>query len=261
MLVAAPSAMSTTAKLPLIIEALCDLPPVHLLVVGGTAEMVVGASRLAAGLGVSSACTSLAGCRTLPVPRRRLLRAASAYEANAQSSWRPSPAAYLSSLRSATPDVVENGGNGFIVERTATSVRDGSMPTWPPNPLLGRGPGKCRGPPADDSRTVPATLAAPREGFASVPAHESVHRDTMRVVHVIRSDGFAGVERHVAVLARAQAANGDDVVIIGGDRDRMTATLPDGSVELRSGNTVAEALRSLQSAAADADLLCAHDRS
>ncbi|HQZ84060.1 MAG TPA: glycosyltransferase family 4 protein [Actinomycetota bacterium] len=80
----------------------------------------------------------------------------------------------------------------------------------------------------------------------------------MRVVHVIRSDGFAGVERHVAVLARAQAANGDDVVIIGGDRDRMTATLPDGSVELRSGNTVAEALRSLQSAAADADLLHAH---
>ena len=43
----------------------------------------------------------------------------------------------------------------------------------------------------------------------------------MRVVHVIHSDAFAGVERHVARLAAAQAERGDDVVVIGGDQNQM----------------------------------------
>lgn len=38
----------------------------------------------------------------------------------------------------------------------------------------------------------------------------------MRIVHAICSDAFAGVERHVARLARTQAGRGDDVVVIGG---------------------------------------------
>lgn len=43
----------------------------------------------------------------------------------------------------------------------------------------------------------------------------------LRVVHVIQSDGFAGVERHVARLALAQASAGGEVVVIGGRADEM----------------------------------------
>ena len=45
----------------------------------------------------------------------------------------------------------------------------------------------------------------------------------MRVLHVIHSDGFAGVERHVAMLAAAQHDAGDQVVVIGGDPASMVS--------------------------------------
>ncbi|MBC9958209.1 glycosyltransferase family 4 protein [Yimella sp. cx-51] len=44
-------------------------------------------------------------------------------------------------------------------------------------------------------------------------------------MHAIRSDGFAGVEAHVLRLALAQAASGDELVVIGGAPDRMAAPL------------------------------------
>ena len=47
----------------------------------------------------------------------------------------------------------------------------------------------------------------------------------MRIIHVIRSDGWAGVERHVAELARAQAGQGDHVTVIGGDPGPMRRVL------------------------------------
>jgi len=47
----------------------------------------------------------------------------------------------------------------------------------------------------------------------------------MRVLHVVRSDGFAGVEGFVAGLARAQADAGMDVGVIGGDPARMSRRL------------------------------------
>ncbi len=45
----------------------------------------------------------------------------------------------------------------------------------------------------------------------------------MKILHVIHSDAFAGVERHVAQLAGAQAQRGDRVVVIGGDQAQMGA--------------------------------------
>lgn len=45
------------------------------------------------------------------------------------------------------------------------------------------------------------------------------------VVHVVRSDGFAGVEGFIAQLARAQAAAGTEVAVIGGDPIPMRAIL------------------------------------
>ncbi|MFK5633431.1 MULTISPECIES: glycosyltransferase family 4 protein [unclassified Ornithinimicrobium] len=47
----------------------------------------------------------------------------------------------------------------------------------------------------------------------------------MKVVHAVRSDAFAGVERHVVVLARAQAEQGDEIRVIGGDPHRMKVEL------------------------------------
>lgn len=50
----------------------------------------------------------------------------------------------------------------------------------------------------------------------------------MRILHAVRSDGFAGVERHVARLARAQSAAGHQVVVVGGDVAAVRATLDAG---------------------------------
>ncbi|MDE9364314.1 glycosyltransferase family 4 protein [Luteipulveratus sp. YIM 133132] len=53
---------------------------------------------------------------------------------------------------------------------------------------------------------------------------------TLRIVHVVCSDGFAGVERHIAVLAPELARLGCEVVVLGGDGSRMRATLDPAGV-------------------------------
>lgn len=79
-----------------------------------------------------------------------------------------------------------------------------------------------------------------------------------RIVHAIRSDGFAGVERHVAVLARAQADRGDMVTVIGGDRTRMALALKDTSVQFLPGETVLRVVKAISRVAGEADLVHAH---
>lgn len=49
----------------------------------------------------------------------------------------------------------------------------------------------------------------------------------MLVTHAVRSDGFAGVERHIAVLAQAQRAAGLDVRVVGGSPALMSGVLGD----------------------------------
>lgn len=80
----------------------------------------------------------------------------------------------------------------------------------------------------------------------------------MKVIHVVHSNAFAGVERHVAQLASAQAARGDDVVVIGGDQTLMRgAAAPD--VVLRPATTVWQTLRAVRLAAREApDVVHAH---
>jgi len=53
---------------------------------------------------------------------------------------------------------------------------------------------------------------------------------TLTVVHVTRSAGFAGVERHVASLAAGQAARGHRVQVVGGDLASMRRALGDAGV-------------------------------
>ena len=68
----------------------------------------------------------------------------------------------------------------------------------------------------------------------------------MRVVHVIQSPAFAGVERHVARLAAAQADRGDRVLVIGGDPVQMRAQ-GHPLVEHRRGSSAGEAFAALRS--------------
>ncbi len=65
----------------------------------------------------------------------------------------------------------------------------------------------------------------------------------LRVVHAVRSDGFAGVERHIVRLAVAQVALGHEVEVIGGDAVRMRAGL--GMIPQRPASTVLDTARAI----------------
>ncbi|MFB9731737.1 glycosyltransferase family 4 protein [Ornithinimicrobium kibberense] len=65
-------------------------------------------------------------------------------------------------------------------------------------------------------------------------------------MHAVRSDGFSGVERHVATLAAAQCRVGHAVIVIGGDESMMHSALADTSVRTIQGRTVTEVARNLR---------------
>lgn len=79
----------------------------------------------------------------------------------------------------------------------------------------------------------------------------------MRVVHLVCSTGFAGVERYIVTVAGGLARDGVDVTVIGGDRRQMTAALDGSGVEWLPGDDMRQALRSLRSARR-ADILHTH---
>lgn len=78
-----------------------------------------------------------------------------------------------------------------------------------------------------------------------------------RVVHAIRSDGFAGVEQHVARLAAAQAQAGLQVRVIGGDPAGMGSVLRPLGVRHRGASTLGETTLALNHWA-DADVVHVH---
>jgi glycosyltransferase involved in cell wall biosynthesis len=80
----------------------------------------------------------------------------------------------------------------------------------------------------------------------------------MRILHVVHSDAFSGVERHVAVLAGAQVAAGHDVVVIGGEPFAMTEAAGSPDVRMAPGGTVTEVGGSLGRYARGADLVHTH---
>lgn len=79
----------------------------------------------------------------------------------------------------------------------------------------------------------------------------------MRIVHAICSDAFAGVERHVARLARAQARTGDEVLVIGGAPAAMPTALGPGVRHLHAA-TVRDAQAHLRRWAPTAHVLHVH---
>jgi glycosyltransferase involved in cell wall biosynthesis len=79
----------------------------------------------------------------------------------------------------------------------------------------------------------------------------------MNVVHVVVSGAFAGVEAHVARLARTQAAHGHRVTVVGGAAGRAREATG-SAVTLLPGATLREAATSLARVRGDADVLHAH---
>jgi len=65
-----------------------------------------------------------------------------------------------------------------------------------------------------------------------------------RVLHIVTTAGFAGVERYVCNVAAATAGRGWDVAVVGGDAARMHAAL-DGTARYEPGATLLESLRSV----------------
>jgi len=79
---------------------------------------------------------------------------------------------------------------------------------------------------------------------------------TGRVVHVVRSDAFAGVERYIVDTAGELSRRGWDVTVLGGAPDEMRARLASG-VAYRPASTVGEVARGLRRAGR-ADIVHAH---
>lgn len=77
-----------------------------------------------------------------------------------------------------------------------------------------------------------------------------------RVIHVVRSDSFAGVERYIADAATELSRRGWAVTVIGGEPARMRAELP-SAVSLAPATTTADVARALWHADA-ADVVHAH---
>jgi glycosyltransferase involved in cell wall biosynthesis len=63
----------------------------------------------------------------------------------------------------------------------------------------------------------------------------------VRVLHVVSSDRFAGVERYIAYVAPALAARGCEVVVVGGDPAAMRAHLDGRAVDFLAARNVVEA--------------------
>lgn len=80
----------------------------------------------------------------------------------------------------------------------------------------------------------------------------------MRILHVVRSSAFYGVERYIATLASAQARMDDTVVVVGGDRDRMRSVLAGTGVGFAPGDTLAQVLSALWAGLRRADVAHVH---
>ncbi len=120
--------------------------------------------------------------------------------------------------------------------RVGRSVKDGATDHSRPAP---RGP-RSRGGKAAWVRQRPPvrTAAGPAECA-------QMSRSRLRIVHVVATDAFAGVERHVARLAASQHDAGHDVSVIGSAPTPMAAALGRPAVRCVPATTLTAAVRAL----------------
>lgn len=81
--------------------------------------------------------------------------------------------------------------------------------------------------------------------------------DRLRILHVIHSDAFAGVEQFVRRLAIAQAAE-HDVRVIGGDPALMAPPLDSAGVRFHRSGSLVQTVRTVRSAASTVDVVNTH---
>lgn len=79
----------------------------------------------------------------------------------------------------------------------------------------------------------------------------------MRIMHIVCTDAFAGVERYVAGLAGEQVASGHEVTVIGGHGEAMDRAMPAQVRHLPAG-TVVRALRQAYAARPVPHIVNAH---
>ncbi|MDQ0613762.1 glycosyltransferase involved in cell wall biosynthesis [Microbacterium sp. W4I4] len=82
--------------------------------------------------------------------------------------------------------------------------------------------------------------------------------DALRIMHVVCSDRFAGVEQFVLRLAVAQAEAGHDVHVIGGAEPRMREPLATANATWAAATGVRQAFSALRSRSNDVDVVNAH---
>ncbi|MGW9183397.1 glycosyltransferase [Agromyces sp. NPDC055661] len=80
----------------------------------------------------------------------------------------------------------------------------------------------------------------------------------LRILHAVRSDGFAGVEQFVLRLALAQAADGHEVAVIGGAAERMRPDLDAAGVEHVPAARTVDVERAVRPRAAEVDVVNTH---
>ncbi len=243
--------------LPVLLAAVADLPDHHVIVVGGTPAQIE-AQRTVLTSGVSARVHWLG---RVPDPREALAAAdvlvlPSAYEAN--------PLVVLEALAcglqvvvtpvGSIPEMLANDSVSRVVERTVEGVRSG---------LSALARLDLRRPEVQDlarARALAAHVGC-RRGVIPGPVRprgRGARKAEVKVTHVIRSDGFAGVERHVATLAKAQAAAGHEVQVVGGDPARMAPVLASAGVRSLPGDTLPEAAGQVRRHARHADIVHAH---
>ncbi len=80
----------------------------------------------------------------------------------------------------------------------------------------------------------------------------------LKVVHAVRSDRFAGVERYVANVSAALVQRGHSAAVVGGDPSRMADALAGSHVEYRPAARTLDVTRELVRVARDADVVHVH---
>lgn len=80
----------------------------------------------------------------------------------------------------------------------------------------------------------------------------------MRILHLVCSDRFAGVERHVALLAGAQDEAGATVAVIGGDEAPMRRDIGRQNVLFRPTGGLLETIRTARPLVPRADVMHVH---